>query len=123
MAEYTYKMPSCGHPRHWSAKQCRAPRWYWFQLFLESGESIVSRKQLTWNGACQIGDAMFASTKGVDCMFLIDGRVPKEELEIPPIDSIWNRWERSDFIEDGKPCVLVQVRLGGSIAVPKELVL
>jgi hypothetical protein len=56
-------------------------------------------------------------------MFLIDGRVPKEELEIPPIDSIWNRWERSDFIEDGKPCVLVQVRLGGSIAVPKELVL
>lgn len=110
--QYQYK-PLDRHPKYTP----RSPRWYWFQLFLQDETSIVSRKQFTWNGACQYGDALFASTKGADCMFLIDGRVPRSELDVPPTAAILNRWDREPFYEDGKPCVLVKVVPGGSIEV------
>jgi hypothetical protein len=114
VSEYRYTLPKCGHPRTWNKKQRESPRDYWFHITLKSGDIIVRRKQFTWTGACQFGDAWFASTKGADILFLIDGRVPREDLDFPPIDAVWNRWQSEPFVEDGKPCVSVTVGLGGS---------
>jgi hypothetical protein len=113
-SEYRYIMPKCGHPRTWNKQQCESPREYWFQMVLENGDTVIKRKQFTWAGACRFGDAWFVSTKGADILFLIDGRVPQENLDFPPIDSVWNRWQREPFTEDGRHCVTVTVMVGGS---------
>lgn len=111
---YEYNLPKCGHPEFWNAKQCRAPRWYWFQLILPDGEEKRFRKEFTWAGACEWGNAIYQKY-AAEVMFLIDGRVPESELEPPPTKAVWNRWEREPFVENGKPCVLIEVKAGGSV--------
>ncbi len=52
---------------------------------------------------------MLAGDASIDCVFLIDGNVPESELIAPPIDRVWNRWERYQFVEDGRESVMLIV--------------
>ena len=52
---------------------------------------------------------MIAHDPSIDCLFLIDGNLPESGLLFPPIEKIWNRWERGAFVENGKPCRMVLI--------------
>ena len=117
---YFYQLPKIGHPRSWNAKAQRSPRDYWFHLTKladhdDDREILVKRKQLTWTGACNFGSAWFSSVEDADILFCIDGRVPKEHLDFPPHEAVWNRWQRSPFDEDGAPCLPVFIGFDHSI--------
>lgn len=109
IAKYVYTMPESGHPRHATGAKLRRARWYWFQLFHKDGTCKLIRKELTWPGVCNFGDALFSRDRENDVLFAIDGRVPATELDPPPTEAIWSRWEFETFKVDGKPAIKVQM--------------
>lgn len=92
----------------------RAIRWFWFDLQRDDGSRELYRKQFSWHKAVDYGDLLAAKTKDLDILFLIDGNVPRALFEqqrvFVPTPCIWNQWRLTAFTDDGKPCVMVNVK-------------
>ena len=67
--------------------------------------SIVRQKFCSYSSACDYGDRWFAETPNADVLWLLDGRLPESEIDCPPVDAVWNRWERNPFAD----CVPVRL--------------
>lgn len=96
-------------PDRWTNKQRNSPRPLWFQLGYPDGSQRNTKKFMSIESAFHHGDILMGANPDAECLFLIDGRVLEEDLIAPPIRSFWNRWERYEFVENGKPCTLLRV--------------
>ena len=88
----------------------KSPKWYWFQVHLIDGTVTNDHQFLTPTGAQVRGEMLTAYTPNLDVIYIIDGSVKEEDLEVLPHgDLIVDRFEPRKFQECGKDSIEMNV--------------